>query len=1257
MFGRKRSKNWNVLRTKGFGETSATRDVQGAQVLERGGPGEKSSKTPRVIISVILAFLIAIGVYGVGYLLMFMFSYYQVLISGSSIVGFSPDTELIMVDKRLWFASVLTFVLGGLIVYERLIASWKSENVMADTTDINPHLNDQHVMLDEQMQETFDWFPDAGGHSSIQVSSMLSHMMLSNKGLKKVKVPRRYSKDTTDEQGVTHYKGEVVFDKSGEVVFETKPLIDEEFGQELLTASGIPIGREAREVRIPYDVRKVSYNPPVEGSGRSKNPQRIDRDKLNYDTVADLINDDWYMPAYEVQRPAGAYLVDTAPINTMVLAITRGGKGQTVIEPTIDMWTREKRQNNIVINDPKGELLVMFYVPATVRGYEIIQFNLINVMKTDVYNPIGFAAEFARQGDFTKAAAYVENIGDIFFPVDGADDPMWPNAANNAFKRTVFGLIDFYLEEEKQLRRDAEVNGLSEKVLTQKLDDMWGKVSLYNAYQLFVVLSSKKSSDEEVIKIDVDEDVKEKDYLTLFFDASAKLPANQMRSLVNNSDKSLRAMAGSDKTISSVYGIAITGMSFFVDPTISTLTSGKPSQNFDVQGLAFPRRMGVRFAPEFLKRYPMAGLEGKWSAYEDAEFTKPYDDKLYGHSQLIDPSGWARYFFDGIFPKRKNYIKLEIRNPDTGLLSNVFYFELMLTYKTTLNGRSYVKDPVLKDKIIRDGLLRELLPNKKTGKFEYKDTMVDRRYRNLNDPEAVEKIIRVPAISQKVVNYTEKPKMVYFITPPHLQAYAKLILILIKQMVDSNFESSYITKSSQKPLYKTRYMLDELGNLQSEGSGIPGLATMLSIGLGQDQQFTLILQTLQQLRDVYGESVDKVIQGNVANIVFLKSTDGSMIETLEKMSGQTHESLVEQKTFTQDNNRMLGKMDSPVSYTMSTKQRSVIQYNDMLFIPPRNSMVFRAGESPVWNRRSTILPMSWRLLKDTIIQPGVSEYSLQTVPTLSTALDFDIRNNQPDFYRMLNKRVEQARLVDYMRDRYMEVYKYTEDDMARLDPEVVSDEIMIAINENLYGTGVDRSGAGESTPWGERGFATKEAWQEANAERESESTQHIVEVSRNNDEMLSELSDLQDTESEMSMKVHAGGRISKRMLVTQLGNTSMELSSVLAIAYEETKQHFGHSSDYIYNDTQESLRDAKSGETYVVRLTDADVESFKDAAVDGDSRVFSEEPDLGQTEVIRFEVKEAFIRHLYSLSSWSNLAGGRFESEVGKVYDRLKSLN
>lgn len=58
------------------------------------------------------------------------------------------------------------------------------------------------------------------------------------------------------------------------------------------------------------------------------------------------------------------------------------------ILPTLDMWMREKRPNNMVVNDPKGELLVKNYVRATVRGLQVVQFNLINAMKTDIYNRV-----------------------------------------------------------------------------------------------------------------------------------------------------------------------------------------------------------------------------------------------------------------------------------------------------------------------------------------------------------------------------------------------------------------------------------------------------------------------------------------------------------------------------------------------------------------------------------------------------------------------------------------------------------------------------------------------------------------------------------------------------------------------------------------------------------------------------------------------------------------------------------------------------
>ena len=142
---------------------------------------------------------------------------------------------------------------------------------------------------------------------------MISHMALSNKGLKMVQVAKRASHDILDEDGeVVLYKGEVLTDDDGNVLYETKPIIDTDFMDALYQASGVPKGKTAGEMlRKYYDATKIKYNP--DGSNR---------DKLGkFETVADLINKDWQLPYYEPQRPAGAYIVDTAPVNTMVLAI------------------------------------------------------------------------------------------------------------------------------------------------------------------------------------------------------------------------------------------------------------------------------------------------------------------------------------------------------------------------------------------------------------------------------------------------------------------------------------------------------------------------------------------------------------------------------------------------------------------------------------------------------------------------------------------------------------------------------------------------------------------------------------------------------------------------------------------------------------------------------------------------------------------------------------------------------------------------
>ncbi|MFI8091538.1 type IV secretory system conjugative DNA transfer family protein [Streptomyces sp. NPDC086080] len=1177
-----------------------------------------------------------------------------------------PEKSATTVGEQLADASgfKLFITLGSGLMVALIIGTWFSRkvaaaNLMNTTSDINQYQNDQHIALPEEIQQNYDWFPDAGAHSSVQVSSMLSHMMLKKKGLGTVEVAQRAKKDVIDEEGnLVYYAGEVIDDDEGNPLTQTLPIIDEDFGDELFEASGLP---DDKTLRQKYDTTRIPYNPD------GKNRDKLGFGSDTYKTVADLIKEDWTFPAYEVQRPAGAYVVDTAPVNTMVLAITRAGKGQTYIEPVIDMWSREKKPSNMVINDPKGELLVKNYVPLVTRGFEPVQFNLINSMKTDIYNPLGLAADAAREGNFTKCALYVENIAGIFFPLDGGEDPVWPNAANNAFKRAAYGLIDFYLEEERELRSAAAVLNMDPALLEQKLDDLWGKVTLYNCYQLFVQMSSKKIKNPEAKlekrvkagEFENNEDAlaeeqekaaaqafmwegkADQDMLSLYFNASEELPRNNMRTLVGNAHNALRSMAGAEKMLASVYGIAITAMSFFTDPTISTLTSGKPSQNTDLAGLSFPRRLGVRFAPNYVKRDHLVGQQAVWSAYADPMFTENLGED-FEHEEIVGREGWARYNFKGKFPGDEAWLKLELVNPQTKMLVRTFYFSFTKNYQVSLNGRHYVVEPVTGKKIVKNGVMRELKPVREGGTRDgkilsfqagdtlYPDTRLD--FSGGGNPEKVSYQAR--AITQTLSRYSESPKALFLVTPPHLMKYAKLILILVKQLFDVSADQAYMTKSNQKPLYRTRFMLDELGNLQSEGKGIDGFETMLSIGLGQEQQFTLILQTLQQLRDVYGESVDKIVQGNTSNIVFLKSTDDSMIETLEKMSGKTHRSYRDSKQISQDLDKVIGgKTEGRVSYTMNTKEEPLISYNDMAFLSPRNSIVFRAGDAPIWNRNQTILPMSFRLLGNTIKHPGHT-YSLQTIPTLSSAMDFDVRMNQPDFVKMLEKRMRQAVKAADAKAQYKEIYGYQEVDIERLDPDVYADEVMEVITTM---TTVDE-GQDPNAPV----VVDPDAYEGMSMFDEDQFIENV--------EVGVAVAESQTVSAERQRLLYAEGTISKEMLVNPDGSAKVKsLDIEIGEAYKSAQTELEQDREHFSVGGDGDLRSADGSQTYISQIrSDAYAKAARRInghVNDEDSRVFAgedvTEEDLKSLATVK--VHAAFYQYLASLPSWEVLADGRFD--------------
>lgn len=906
---------------------------------------------------------------------------------------------------------VLWFLIGtpaiGAYAMHRCRAVWANNNAMFLSDDIEEYANDAYVRTPEHIIREFDAAPDAGLGFDGHVSSIVGHMMISNKGIKKIDMPV-FDPDR---------EGQVAVDENGKVITKKVDMFDKDFAMELYRFSNVPMADQKWFNATDYAFNERNSTKEAKHGNARKGPFG----RKNYDTLADYINGEFYALETDTQRPAGVYFYDSRPVNTILIAITRGGKGQTYIEPIIDLWTREKNKWNIFSTDPKGELLAKFYYPATVRGMDVIQFNLMHPHLTNVFNPLINAVQQFRRNDPTKGTAIIDSIIEMLFPDNGE---IWNPAAGNMFRRAVYMVMDYYIEQEKYLRYVGHRDNVPQEVIDAEIDNIYGKVTLFNIYKLIGELAAKVSKDEQFINVNPeDPPVTEKDLLTLMFDAMAMLPTNDLRSKAITANNAIKQVASAPQTIAGIYATLLTGLSVYADDTAIALMSGGLTDSFDITGLGFPRRIGIKFDDAFIKKFRITEELCTWTIYRDSYFKDQYEGNKFTHREKLPPSGWTWGHFEGIFDQEVVYIRLTISSGRT--VVKTFNFRFTKGYKT-FDNISYVIDPITKKKIIAGGTLEEWDIEKQcvtvsaflTNVFDY----MGQTYR-MKD---------MPVIAANQVYYTERPKCIFAVTPPHLQVYQRHILVMIKQILDEIYSMSYSTKTNRKPIVGTRLMLEEFGNIRSGDQGIPNIDTATSIALGQNVQITFVLQSFQQLRAIYSEEVEKVIRSNCANTVFLKSNDEELINELVRMSGTMHEFRVKSKSVSRKLADVVTTAEPVVNMSGEHNETTALTANDFLFLAgqsPGNSITIISGEMPIVNKLATIVPMAAGLHKKLPQQTynkrkGQTEpYSDSSMPSSKSSDNINYLDNVIDGEKMVRARVEQAKIARKMKDVFLKVSK------------------------------------------------------------------------------------------------------------------------------------------------------------------------------------------------------------------------------------------
>ncbi len=391
--------------------------------------------------------------------------------------------------------------------------------------------------------------------------------------------------------------------------------------------------------------------------------------------------------------------------------------------------------------------------------------------------------------------------------------------------------------------------------------------------------------------------------------------------------------------------------------------------------------------------------------------------------------------------------------------------------------------------------------------------------------------------------------------------------------------------------------------------------------------------------------VETKIKNLVITIRFLKSTDDDMLKTLETMSGVTHRSRADSKTITSDMGNLtnLNRNKGEMSYNIATKEEPVISFNDMAFIPDRNSMVFRAGDSPIWNRQEMILPMSWRLFSNTIVNPG-HDYSLQTIPTLSTAMDFDVRKNQPDFNHWFNKRLSQMTFVEEAVEKYKDLHGYSDRDIELLDPDIYADDIMRIIHNLMNPVSLADSDDDD------------DLYYDPSLDPMAQAEELMAEMFDNN-EVIDEVAKAGAQQKEFTDKIYANKLLSKGDFVSISGNISGHtFDKMIRKLFVEEWQKFFDDKDHFYMSGDRdsgfsSCGDLCSSDVHKVyirmnrSLNAQEVAQLKEDSIDKGTRVFaenSEDIDSYGSAIATMEVTDDFYRYLASLSprEFSNLAGG-----------------
>lgn len=567
-------------------------------------------------------------------------------------------------------------------------------------------------------------------------------------------------------------------------------------------------------------------------------------------TLCDIVNkDDWRLYDYENGKPTGAYIVDSAPANTIVIAKSRAGKSQRFIEPTLDVWSREEDKSNLFISDENGKYYAKFSKIFEDRGYDVHCLDLVSGKSNTKYNPLGSMIEALMNDNAVNYALNRENFVKIF--VSDIDDSILQNGIEDVLKYTLDILSEFCYEWYFKYNKSSIWSYITISNCNKLLVELDAKNLIFKSYK--DLFGGKTKPIFKIMKdlfgLDLDTE-KDSDWAKVITEhSSVFMPFVEpfIRFLVDTySEKNMEKAADEFIKFTKFH------MSNFMGSSVMNIIDNAEKSNkyLNPSDFASSFWVSIHFDEGFLGSCydSIHDIKCIWTLYSDKSCESQYEiGKKY--ESFVDLGNYTRYCSDiKNFDKEFKMVWLKLQVVDVDCDDEchyTFYFQINLSP----DAYKYMSPEAFVSPIFNMGDMA------------------------LKDEVSGNDILRIDHVAS---GYSFKPKAVFFIPNMNDQNGLKLMKMLISEIQNSAMMNCY-DADCRKYLVGTNYMLDNFNSLFNEND-MDDIETFMTIGLGVKQQMTCIFNSLTEFKWKFGDEADMMLDSKCNNFIF--DISGEMDEKL-----------------------------------------------------------------------------------------------------------------------------------------------------------------------------------------------------------------------------------------------------------------------------------------------------------------------------------------------------------------------------------------